>query len=464
MSLTKILFMMLTFLPQNPRAALPPLPEIVISSYGEETRSQISKAVDEVRLRPRDAAANGRLAMILHAYEEYEAAEVCYRRVRQLDPEMRWVYLQGLIETQLGRHAAAVTTFSEAIRLDPAWWPARLRLAESHYILGQFAESRRLLEKLAGEQQEQALIHYQLGRTLSALREFDRASAAYRRAVELSPYFGSAHYGLAMALRELDRRDEAAGHLRLSQQYKLISPILNDRIEKEMRAFNLGAATHLRRGVEFDSAGRIDEAIAEHEKALTINPRFEQVRLNLLTLYARAGRAEKAEAQYQAILEINPNLAESHYNYGVMKAEARDFPKATVAFERCLKINPYHAQAHYNLGRLREIEQGYDAALDHYRQAVELEPAYREARFELARMQIYKGRLAEAIVTLENALRPVDEQTPRLTYALAIACARHGERERALSLMTQARQQAQTFKQTELLTAIERDLKILERR
>ena len=101
MSLTKLLFMMLTFLPQNPRAALPPLPEIVISSYGEETRSQISKAVDEARLRPRDAAANGRLAMILHAYEEYEAAEVCYRRVRQLDPEMRWVYLQGLIETQL---------------------------------------------------------------------------------------------------------------------------------------------------------------------------------------------------------------------------------------------------------------------------------------------------------------------------------------------------------------------------
>ena len=111
---------------------------------------------------------------------------------------------------------------------------------------------------------------------------------------------------------------------------------------------------------------------------------------------------------------------------------------------------------------MREIEQSYDAALDHYRRAVELEPSYREARFELARMQIYKGRLAEAIVTLENALRPVDAQTPRLTYALAIACARHGERERALRLMVEARQQALNFRQTELLTAIERDLKVLE--
>ncbi|MFM8395431.1 MAG: tetratricopeptide repeat protein, partial [Acidobacteriota bacterium] len=437
-----LLFLMMTFLPQSPRATLPPVPEIVVSSYGEETRKQISTALEGVRRQPRDAAANGRLAMILHAYEEYEAAEVCYRRARQLERDLRWVYLHGLIETQLGRHAEAVATFSEAVRIDPSWWPARLRMAESLYPLGRFSESRRGLEDLAREHADLSLIHYDLGLTLSALREFGRAAESFRRAVELSPYFGSAHYGLAMALRELDRRDEAVGHLRLSQQYKLIRPFLSDRIEQEMRAFNLGAAAHLRRGVELDAAGRIDEAIAEHEKALAINPRFEQVRLNLLTLYARAGRVEKAEEQYRAIMELNPNLAESHYNYGVMKAESRDFPNAGEAFQRCLKINPYHPQAHFNLGRLREIEQSYDAALDHYRRAVELEPSYREARFELARMQIYKGRLAEAIVTLENALRPVDAQTPRLTYALAIACARHGERERALRLMVEARQQA----------------------
>ena len=462
-----VLILFLTFsllTPQSRGTTLPAVPKIVASSYGEETRSQITKALDAVRQRPLDASTNGRLAMILHSYEEHESAEVCYRRARQLARELRWVYLHGLIQAQLGRHTDAVATLREAERIDPSWWLTRLRMAESLYSLGQFAESRSLLVPLIREHGELSLIHYQMGRALSGLRESGLAVESYRRAIELSPYFGSAHYGLAQALRELNRRDEAAEHLRLSQQYRLIRPFLSDRIEQEMREFNLGAAVHLRRGVELDSAGRVDEAITEHEKARTINPRFEQVRLNLFTLYARSGRLEKAEDEYRALQEINPNLAESHYNYGVMKAEARDFRLAEEAFQRCLKINQYHPQAHFNLGRLREIEQRYDEALDFYYRAVDYEPAYREARFELARMQIFKGRLAEAIVTLEKSLRPVDAQTPRLTYALAIACARNGERDRALRLMIEARQQAISFKQTELLVAIERDLKVLETR
>ncbi|MFZ4795534.1 MAG: tetratricopeptide repeat protein, partial [Blastocatellia bacterium] len=192
--------------------------------------------------------------------------------------------------------------------------------------------------------------------------------------------------------------------------------------------------------------------------------RFEQVRLNLLTLYARAGRIEKAEEEYRAIEALNPNLAESHYNYGVMKAERQDYVMAAAAFRRCLTINPHHPSAHYNLGRIDEIEQRYDEALDHYREAARLEPGNREAGYQLARMQIFKGNLAAAIAALQEVLRPEDEATPRYLYALAIAEARNGDRESAITHMRLARERANAFNQKDLLAAIERDLKVLETR
>ena len=459
------LFAAVLSIPVQGGSSVPPdLPKVVIDSYGEESRPRIRAALEQARNRPGDAGAVGHLGMVLHAYQEYESAGICYQRARQLQRNLKWVYLLGLTRVASGQLAEAIDCFTEAGRIDPTYQPIRLRMAETLLALGRPEQSQAILEALVREQADSALIQYNLGRVFAAQREFQPAAAAYQRAVALSPFFGAAHYGLALASRELGRREEMARHLRLSQEHKLIRPFLADPIEQEMQSLNLSAAGHLQKGVEYESAGRIAEAIIEHEKALAINPRFEQVRLNLFTLYARSGQLDKAEAQYRSINEINPNLAESHFNYGVMKAERGDFAQAGEAFRRCLTINRYHPQAHFNLGRLMEIEQRYDDALEQYREAVEYEPGYREARYELARMLIYKGQLPAAIETLERALLPEDGQTPRYLYALAIACARHGDRERARGHMRRARQEAIRFRQSELLTAIERDLKVLEAR
>jgi tetratricopeptide (TPR) repeat protein len=461
--LATILFT-LVILGQERTAALPELPAIVVASYGEEARPQIREALKAAQRKQRDATAVGGLGRVLHAYEEYESAEVCYRRARGLRAETATTYLHGLVLVQLGRQAEAVAAFEAARELDPGYWQTRFRLAESFLAIGRLGEARQLYDRLAVEQPELALVHYGRGRLLAASREFGPAVTAYQRALAVSPYFGAAHYGLAMAYRETGQRELATEQLRQYQQYRLIRPFLTDRIEQEVLALNRGAAAHLRKGVEYESAGRLEEAIIEHEKARTLNPRFEQVRLNLLTLYARAGRIEKAEEEYRAIEALNPNLAESHYNYGVMKAERQDYVMAAAAFRRCLAINPHHPSAHYNLGRIDEIGQRYDDALDHYREAARLEPGNREARYQLARMLIFKGNLAAAIVSLQEALRPEDEATARYLYALAIAEARNGDRESAITHMRLARERANAFNQKDLLAAIERDLKVLETR
>jgi len=52
-----------------------------------------------------------------------------------------------------------------------------------------------------------------LGETLLQLQSPSRAAASYQRAVELQPDSAAAHNGLAVALLEQGRLDEALAHL-----------------------------------------------------------------------------------------------------------------------------------------------------------------------------------------------------------------------------------------------------------
>jgi tetratricopeptide (TPR) repeat protein len=438
----------------------PELPTILPERYGEEARAQIARAWTEARAEPLNAERVGRLGMALHAYEEFEAAEKCYRRARALAvSSFEWIYLQGVVEASLGWHDRAILSLREAVRRRPAYWQARLRLADSLMTAGARAESRSLYETLAREEKGQALVMYGLGRVLAAEGAHAAAVTALEEAIRLSPLFGTAHYALATSYRRLNQREKAAEHARLSQVHQLIRPVLEDPIVQTVQALNGSAAAHLQRGVELESAGNLAGAIEAHQRALSINPRFEQVQLNLITLYARSGQREKAEAAYRALQELNPNLAEGHYNYGVMLASEGDYPRAIKAFERCLAINPLHPQAPFNLGRIAELQQRYPDALEHYRRAAANRPSDRESHFQLARLLLWKGEVPEAIRALQRAVQlGEDRETPRYVYALGAAYLRAGERQTGRRHLEEARERARRLQLLELVQSIDRDL------
>lgn len=444
------------------RKAAPELPAIAFENFGPGIREQVKRAYEEARRNPRDASVVGRLGMALHAYDEFENAASCYLHARRGAPgEFQWIYLLGVAQASAGRAAEATTTLREALRLRADDVPARLRLADLLFNAGELAESRQLYEAVIAKRADLAAAHYGLGRVKFAQRD-PAAAEHFRRACELSPSYGAAHYALAMAYRDLGQQEQAAAELAIYQQFRLIRPVTPDPLLQSVAALNAGAAERLQTGVALEAAGQLPEAIAEHEKALAINPQLEQAHLNLITLYARTEQFEKAEQQYQTIQTLNPNLAEAHYNYGVMLLERKRLDEAEQAFRRCLAINPGNAEASYNLGLLLEMKTQYDEALQRYQAAVESNPAHRQAHFQLARMLLYKNRAPEAIEHLKRTLTPEDAETPRYLYALGAAYARTGDRANAMRTLRAARDLAATWKQTDLLARIERDLKTLE--
>src|SRR5690349_4825212 len=59
---------------------LPQLPPLATLRYPPAVRAAVEEASAAVEAKPRDAAANGRLGMVLHANHLIDEAAICYRR------------------------------------------------------------------------------------------------------------------------------------------------------------------------------------------------------------------------------------------------------------------------------------------------------------------------------------------------------------------------------------------------
>src|SRR5690606_10346662 len=214
----------------------------------------------------------------------------------------------------------------------------------------------------------------------------------------------------------------------------------------------------LRRAASGDLAG----AIEDHEAAVAAKPQLAQPYVNLISLYGRTQQWAKAEAAYRAVVELGYNLDDAHYNYGVLLDAQQRYEEAAAAYRKALEVNPFHALAHNNLGQALERERKFVEAAEHYQQAIVNRPSFRLARFNLGRMKIATGDFDGAIRELEPLREPVDGETPRYLFALAVAKVQSGRRAEGVELAKEARALALRFSQPELAQAIDRDLSRLQ--
>ena len=443
---------------------LPDLPQLSLERVAAPIRKQIQEAYDAVRSHQEDAPANGRLGMLLYAYQQNQSAGVFFERARAIDPqEFRWTYYLANVQAALGNPVEALSNLRETVRLKPDYQPAQLKLAETLLTSGKSAESQDLYETILQKHPDSPWAHYGLGRVMSGQKQLAPAIDHFRKACEITPKFGAAHYALALAFRDVDDKTNAQEHLALYQKDKLARPHQDDPLLDAVQELRAGAHDYLKRGVALEAAGQLEQSAAAHERALAIDPKLEQAHINLISLYGRLHQREKAEAEYKSLLAINPNLAEAHYNFGVLLTGQGKNGEASDAFQKALEISPFYAEAHNNLGFLLLNEGRVEEAERHLRAALENKPNYHLAHFHLGRILLHQNKIDEAIDHFQQTLGPEeDDSTPGYFYALGAAYARAGNRQSALHHIRQAQQRASTLGQKDLLRSIERDLKILE--
>jgi adenylate cyclase len=188
----------------------------------------------------------------------------------------------------------------EAIALDPEYARAYAMVAATignEVLLGIYENRREALQR-AMAMAEKAVqlddfeewVHRLLGFLAMLNKEYEKAFAEARRAVELAPNSVMAQIILGYVLYSAGRTEEA---IPILEKAASSSPIILPR-----------ALSHL--GIALRKAGRLEEAVAVCTKLIQIKPNYIFPHLTLAAAFAEMGKMEEARAEVKEVLRIRP--------------------------------------------------------------------------------------------------------------------------------------------------------------
>ncbi len=447
---------------QTPGTSLPglvSLEQISLEEFEPAIRDQILGAHQEAVNEPQDATKVGRLGMIFQVYGKYELAGSCYLRARALDPSsFRWAYYLGNIQGLLGKQAQAIESISEALKIDGGYAPARVRLAQLLFDAGDVEQSARIYRDVIAHNSNLASAYLGLGQVQAAREDWPGAIKSYQRACEIARNYAPAQYALAMAYRKTGDLENAKAHLGLYQHVKQTKQPSFDRMMDDIKGLYSGGLTHFATASSLAQQGKLQEAAAEFEAALEVNPNLVMAHINLIAMYGQLGLINKAEQHYRAAVELDPGWVEAYYNWGMLRLQHGTKAEAAEMFRKAIEVNPAYADARVQLASLLDEAGHFTEAAEHYQRALEVNPNHRQAHFLFAYNLVRRGQLEEAIKHFLETIKVEDRRTPLCMHALAIAYERTGNHERALYYLREACQRATSLGMQDLLSQLQRDL------
>jgi tetratricopeptide (TPR) repeat protein len=117
--------------------------------------------------------------------------------------------------------------------------------------------------------------------------------------------------------------------------------------------------------------GRLEEALAEHQKALDLGiEQSEEVLSNMGVIYTELRRDEAARAFLHRALAINPNYIPALFNLALLHEEFGDRAGAIGLFGRILDINPAYYDALVRIAHARRASDPDDVVIRKLRRAL----------------------------------------------------------------------------------------------
>ncbi len=248
---------------------------------------------------------------------------------------------------------------------------------------------------------EQAITKYAiLVDTYIVNGRIDDAVATYRRILQLDPN-------------------------NLTYRMRLIN-LLSSQGHKEdlLRERTMAAESYLR-------LGYMDRAMTELEQALQESPTSVPTRLNYALALQKLGRNQQAVAEYQRVLQIDPRNITALVRWHISMITSLSTPRSTALevltrirwqlrgegqkladailreYNQSSDIYPNNADVHYSLGQIYHQCGQFDRAIDEYTLALRDSSVEILARVSAAQALLTQGKPEAAIQQLEQALQQV---------------------------------------------------------
>ena len=175
-------------------------------------------------------------------------------------------------------------------------------------------------------------------------------------------------------LQKYPQNKRAIAGLKALQQPERIKKAANPQVSQEQ--FN-GLIT-------LYNQGKLKQALDAGEALEKQFPSTPYIPNLLGAVNAGLGRLEQAVANYEKALAIKPDYAEAYNNMGLVLKDKGESDAAIESFKKALKTKPDYAEAYHNLGLVLKDKGESDAAIESFKKALKIKPDYASAKHLIA--------------------------------------------------------------------------------
>lgn len=190
---------------------------------------------------------------------------------------------------------------------------------------------------------------------------------------------------------------------------------------------------HNRMGYSYFNSGQLNEAYAEFQKAIILDPGNKEALNQLGYISSLYKKYDDAIAYYQRSIAADPNYSEAMNNLGVVYGELERWDEAIRYFNAALKNVLYRSpeKAYSNMGYAYYRKGEYALAEKALNDALLRNPVYPVARQTLGQVYAKQGNDHAAIEEFHRVLGIMPDNMDA-HWELAQAYLRIGERDKAL--------------------------------
>jgi tetratricopeptide (TPR) repeat protein len=149
---------------------------------------------------------------------------------------------------------------------------------------------------------------------------------------------------------------------------------------------------------------QIEEAIADYDEALRLDPKMIEALVSRANARAEMRQFEKALVDLHQALGLDPHSVDALFLRGTLLAERGQFEKAAADLSECLGHCPGYAGAYRNRAGLWLETHDFERAFADADQATELDPRNSSAFSARGAALLGAGKVEEALVDLDESL------------------------------------------------------------
>src|SRR5260370_727304 len=308
--------------------------------------------------------------------QHYEAAEAQARAGNLAAAETEYTAILaegyravGRIYSAQQKHKQAIAALEAAALYQPASDETLSDLAITYFEAGLFDRALQPVNKAIALNPQSPSAHSMLGKTYFALREYEKAAAELKVALEFGANDFDTSFTLAIAYLQQRQFTDARRVFDWMLQH------LGDRPE-----------LHVVIGRALRVAGRLPEAIDEFKKAIVLNPSLARVHDNLALAYLvneGASRLDDAEREFRTELVSNPDEFFANYYLGIVYIFQRKSDLAIAFLKNASRVQADNPDPYFQLGQAYHELKKHDQALKALKKSVALNPDLAHNKFHV---------------------------------------------------------------------------------